>query len=187
MNKISDGKLAFAKIHIDIKNKRAIFDYPAGVSSGHRIILEIAAIGFIFWGLPLSLFQGIYNMSMNESITFKAEFLFIPPIVFALSVYIFHKDEMSKLAALFEKLLGHPEKRLHITEVSGRQYILPAFRNYMLDYKLYGEFAEQLLTIDIVPVKYGIEEKEKTKIYTWQAIFKFARKPKGGCMYLKFI
>ena len=183
MNKVADGKLAFAKIHIDIKGKKAIFDYPEGTPSGIYMIVDIALFTALLWAVPCLVLMACYNLSMGTQYAASTELLVLPPISFALAVYLFHKDEMSKLAAAYEGFIKG-EKRLHVHEVKGREYVLPSFKNFMLDYKLQGDFAEKLLTIDIVPVKYGIENP---RVCTWQAIFKFRRKPTGGCMYLKFI
>jgi hypothetical protein len=182
MHKVADGEMSFAKIHIDVKAKKAIFEYPEGTTSRGCIFMEILVSVGIVWGVMLALAMVILAQTGNP---FTLWLLILPPIIFTTGLCLFRKDELSKFSAFYMRImrLGHID-RLHIDSIKGCEYVLPTFENFYLGYHLQGDFAAYLVSIDIVPVYYGLHDQE---LATWQAVFKFSRHPKNGCMLLEFL
>jgi hypothetical protein len=187
VHKVSDGRMEYAKIHIDIRKRTATFDYPEAPVSAWGTFCSLFCMFLLTWLAMVILVMSVLglNTAGNDKLTFMT--IAVPPLLLAAYYYVRHRDDLSKLMAFHAKLLRFGRvDRMHIDSLRGREYVLPCFKNLMLDYRLQGDFAAQIKTIDIFPVYYGLRPN-KEKPVTWQARFVFERKPKDGCMLLEFI
>ena len=122
---------------------------------------------------------------ITTGVLIPSEVWWIPPALFTIWLCVWNRDDVSKFSAFFTRCLrlGNIDM-LHIETIRGREYVLPSFENFYLGYHLQGDFAAYLVSIDILPVYYGLKQDE---LATWQAVFKFSKHPKNGCMLLEFL
>lgn len=62
----------------------------------------------------------------------------------------------------------------------GKRYIIPEFKNILLEYKLTGEYAKYIKNVKVV-------NKYVENPYLWEAHFDWTRRPRNGQFWIKYL
>jgi len=123
-------------------------------------------------------------------------YFYVLPLIFAsFTLYLWPKSGWIRhyfpiWQSMFHNFLRKP-KIIHIEKLNAKRYVIPLFKNIMLDYKAEGDFADKLEWINIKPIDVSDYRRSNGKPFKpndshWMAEFLFSAIPKDGYLHIRF-